>query len=181
MTVERPTAVTIIGWVFIVSGALALTAAVMGLAAWWAVPPPRSARLLQPPPDAPLPIVWVSALLDVFGGLATAQGAAGAVAMIAGAQFLRLRRWTRPVLEALAWLALVFVVGFGLVWVSTWISVTARMPDTGGVPQRIFTMMGVMMGLGTAVVWGLLLAVIIMLLRSAAVRRALDRSERSRR
>jgi len=172
---KRPTMVTVIGWVFVSSGVLALTAALMGLAAWWAVPPPRSPRLLQPPPDAPLPILWVSTLLDVFEGLAIAQGAAAAVAVVAGVQFLRLRQWTRPVLETLAWFALVFIVGFGLVWVSTWVSVTARMPDTSGVPQRIFTIMGVMMGLGTAVVWGLPLAVIIMLLRSTAVRQALGR------
>ncbi|MGH7388907.1 MAG: hypothetical protein ACREM3_05545 [Candidatus Rokuibacteriota bacterium] len=149
---RRPTTVTVIGWAFIVSGALALMAAVMGLAAWRAVPEPRSALFLQPPPDAPLPLVWASTLLDVFEGLAIAQGAAAAVAMIAGAQFLRLRRWTRPVLETLAWFALVFIVGFGLVWVSTWISVTTGMPDTTAVPPRIFTIMGAMMGIGTAVV-----------------------------
>jgi hypothetical protein len=175
---RRPTTVTVIGWVFIVSGTLALTSAVMGLAAWRAVSPPRSAILFQPPPDAPLPILWVSTLLDAFEGLAIAQGVASAVAIFAGAQFLRLRHWTRPVLEALAWFALVFIVGFGLVWVSTWVSVTARMADTGGVPQRLFTIMGVMMGIGTAVVWGLPLAILIMLLRGPAVRQALARTGR---
>jgi len=120
----------------------------------------------------------VASLLDVFQGLAVCQAAAAAVAMIAGAQFLRLRRWTRPVLEVLAWFALVFVIGFGLVWVSTWLAVTARMFDTGALPHEFFTAMGVMMGIGTAVVWSLPLGVIIVLLRSTTVRQALARAGR---
>lgn len=172
---RRPTTVTVIGWVFILSGVLALTGAIIGLGAWRAVPGPRSALLLQPPADAPLPLVWASSLLDIFEGLVLAQGVTAAIAIVAGVQFLRLRQWTRPVLEGLAWFSLVFILGMGLTWVGTWISVTARMTDAGAVPQRLFTIMGVMLGVGTAVVWSLPIAVIIMLLRGPAVRQALGR------
>lgn len=172
---RRPTTVTVIGWVFVLSGILALTGAVLGLAAWRAVPAPRSALLLPPLADAPLPLVWASSLLDIFEGLVLAQGVTAAIAIVAGLQFLRLRKWTRSVLEGLAWFSLVFILGVGLTWVGTWISVTARMTDTAGVPPRLFTVMGAMLGVGTAAVWSLPIAVIIMLLRGAAVRQALGR------
>jgi len=54
---RRPTTVTIIGWLFIVSGALALMSAAMGLAAWRAISSPGTGVLFQPPLDAPLPLV----------------------------------------------------------------------------------------------------------------------------
>jgi len=168
---ERPAAVTVIAWVFIVlSGMMTLS----GFAGWFSytfVIKEMTAKA-QPvvPSDASIPTRIIRSLFQYFDVLALVQIAIAVLVLIAGIRFLKLRAWSRTVLEAFSWLALAAIIGFGTLWVAEWLgSASRRVP--GSIPP-MFDVVGVIMGIIFTLVWAVPFVVIIAFLRGKKIRGA---------
>jgi hypothetical protein len=162
---ERPAAVTVIGWVWIVYGILKLVGGVWALAAW------RFGGLRDVFAGPGFPTALPTRILqNAFGHLALGLAAqvvfAGSV-VIAAAALLRLRSWARSAIEVLCWFSLCYVVAFTLGWIWLWrrVSVGAPRPDS-------FRFIGLTVAIGAAIVLGLAFISMIRALRGDDVRRA---------
>jgi hypothetical protein len=160
---ERPTAVTVIGGVWLAAGLLRFLSSLTALLLW------RAGGLKEmfgsPNPLSGLP---ASRILNVvfryFGVGVSVQAAAGLVVAFCAYGLLRLRPWARPVIEALCWLGLTWIVCFTAVWAIFW----TRLSDTAAAAANN-PLLG-RLALGAALVVGGALAVAF-----AAMIRALRR------
>jgi len=127
------------------------------------------------PEDIPGQLRVMKIAFQHFELIAMVQVALGIFVIIASIQFLRLHRWARTALEVIAWVGLVYVVGFGIFWVVSWIGITSNIPIAEGTPgtSSMFNMVGAVMGFVVAVVWAVPLIVIIAFLRGETIKKAL--------
>jgi hypothetical protein len=172
---KRPTAITVIGWIFIAVAVLMIFSGGMGFVAFTFMQHMKGER--PPIPEgAPFQFGVMDVVFQHFGIIALAQVALAAFIIIASIQFLRLRRWARTALEVIAWLGLVYIVGFGIFWVTSWISITSGIPVTEGAPgpPPLFGLFGAVMGSMVALVWAVPLVVIIAFLRGKMIREAVS-------
>ena len=171
---KRPTAVTVIGWIFIAGAILMILSGGMGFAAFSFM---QQLGEEMPPTfeGAPFQFGVMEVIFQHFGLIAMVQVALAVFILIASIQFLRLRRWARTALEVIAWLGLVYIVGFGIFWVASWLDITSSIPVTEGTsgPSSIFDIVGAIMGSVVALAWAVPLVVIIILLRGKTIRGAL--------
>lgn len=171
---KRPTSVTVIGWMFIASTILMILSGGMGFAAFTFMK--QTAGGVPPlSEDIPGQLRVIEIVFQYFELIAVVQVAFAIFILIASIQFLRLRRWARTALEVVSWLGLVYMVGFGIVWVASWIGITSSIPLTEGTPgpSPLFNIVSVVMGSLVAVCWAVPLVVIIVFLRGKTVRGAL--------
>ena len=89
---KRPTAVSVVGWVWIVLGALAIPTGALYL----------TVSLFQP--DTGFMPLWYSVLL---GAVQCGMGVAG---VVCGVAYLRMTPWSRWALETLCWVLLALIV-----------------------------------------------------------------------
>jgi hypothetical protein len=163
----------VIGWIFIAGAILMILSGGMGFAAFTFMK--QTAGGIPPvPEEIPGQLRVVKIAFQHFELIAIVQCAFAIFVMIASIQFLRLRSWARTALEIIAWLGLVYLVGFGIVWVVSWIGITSNIPLTEGVsgPSSMFNIVGVVLGSVVTVCWALLLVVIIIFLRAKTIRTA---------
>ena len=144
---ERPTCVSVIGWAWIVIGGLMCFSAVMGILMSLSM---RQMMHARPHLGEDVPTIF-----KLFPLIAFAQVCVGALALVSGIHFLKLRAWARSVLTVLTALLLVFVVGFGIFWVVMWVSVT----DEGAPPG--FEAMGLIMGIFNTALFGVPLGIML--------------------
>lgn len=151
---KRPTCVTVIGWAWVVIGGLMVLSpimAIVNLAAFGA--------LQRSGPDTPL-------MLRVLPFLMVIQIAVGTLGLAAGVNFLKLKPWSRPVLEVLTWLLLLYVIGFTVFSIFHWISL-AEGPDAFALAGAIT---GIVAGGG---IYGVPLGIMLKYLRGPKVKEAL--------
>ena len=117
----RPTSVTVIGWAWIIIGGLMCLSAAGALA----MSPFAASSATGARPNVPAFFFWL------FPLTAMVQLCIGLTGAVSGVYFLKLRRWSRRVLESLTWLLLVLIVGFAIFWIGTWISMSSS-SATGG-------------------------------------------------
>jgi hypothetical protein len=171
---KRTTSVTVIGWIFIAGAILMILSGGMGFAAFTFMK--QTAGGVPPVPEEILGQLRVMKFVfQYFELIAIVQVAFAIFVMIASIQFLMLRRWARTALEIIAWVGLVYLVGFGIAWVVSWIGITSNIPLTEGVsgPSPMFNIVGVVMGSLVTVCWVVPLVVIIIFLRGKTIRTAL--------
>jgi hypothetical protein len=89
----RPTCVTVIGWVWIVLGGMACVTSALAL--------PAMASSMAPGDGGAV----------LFPAIAAVQLLIGAVGLISGIHFLKLKPWSRSVLEALTWVFVLLAAG----------------------------------------------------------------------
>jgi hypothetical protein len=159
-TEKRPTSVSVIGWFWIIVGSfMAFSGIVASLAS-----------IFQRPRGFPRDTNAGFGVFDfVFGHFvffAIAQVLVGAVAITAGAHFLRLRAWARTMLEVIAWLGLVNVIGWIVVLQFDAIS-------HGGERGAFHSIVRIVMGIMLMAFYGVPLGVIVHFLRSPKVRGAM--------
>jgi hypothetical protein len=159
---KRPTCVTVIGWVWIIQGAFMCFSAVMALFASVMMISQIPATIPNDPENQNLP-----AIFRFFPLLAIVQIGAALFGIISGVNFLKLKPWSRNALEILTWLVLVFVVGFMLFWVGSWLPMTSNNAPIG------FSMMGAIMGVVISGFYGIPLGIMLKFLRSNKVKTAL--------
>ena len=164
--VIRPHSMTIVGWLAIGSGCLMMLSAAMVFLASRSMLPEG---IFPHDPALALPD-WIFRHLD---SLAVAQTLVGMLAVVAGAAFLRLRAWARPILEIMAWIALAYVLGFAFFWARTVIAITSHLGEDSAVhvPSTAIVAMGILATIALAIP----LAVVIVTLRGETVRGALAR------
>jgi hypothetical protein len=140
----RPTVVSVLGWVWLILGALLVAGGIAAIAILVAAPEARSVR----------------GILRI--GSATVELPMGVLGFIAARAFLRLAPWSRSALEVLSWLLLV----------GTLTSVVGILLQTGPMGESGSWMMAGV-GLVSAVVYGAPVALMIRSLRSHKVRSAM--------
>jgi hypothetical protein len=145
----------VIGWIFIASALLVIVLGVKGFTdftikkqtAWgWGVAP--------------------SGLIDMV------RGVIAIFVIIASIQFLMLRRWARTALEVIAWLGLVYVVGFSifrLIMLITTSLISSMWVSEGGASYPFGIFLAVMISV-VAICCAVPLIVIIKLLRGKTIR-----------
>jgi hypothetical protein len=99
--------------------------------------------------------------------VAVAQIAVAAVGFVSGINFLRLKAWSRISLEILTWLLLAFVVGFGIYWEYSWLSMTSQAGSRGA------GLVGAIMGPLVMGMYGVALVIMLKYLRGDRVKEAL--------
>jgi hypothetical protein len=154
MSEQRPTSILVIGWLAIVWGGLAVLGNIqgLGLAALMHLERPDMARKVY--------ARWFVALL-------VTQLIASVLAAWAGWAFTQCRNWGRTTLELLVWLGLVSIVGFGIYWCGTVLSMGLKPPDQHDYKMVAF---GALVCLFFASIPG----VVLSRLRSDDVRRAMQ-------
>jgi O-antigen ligase len=111
---KRPTCVTVIGWAWIVVAILMCLSAVMALFA-------SSMMLSQISSEQPDAAKNIPTFFRFFPLLAVMQLCVAIFGIISGINFLKLKAWSRTALEILTWLTLLFVIGFMIFWVASWL------------------------------------------------------------
>jgi hypothetical protein len=159
---ERPAAVTVIGWVWIVYGVVKLLGGLWGLFVW------RFGGVREFFAGPGIPAVLPASLAKAFGGFGvavTVQIVYAFGVLVAASALLRRRPWARVVIEVLCWIGLCYVTIFAAGWIWAW-QLTAF--DTSR-PRFL----GLSIALGAVVVLGFAFISMIRALRSDGVRRAL--------
>ena len=156
---KRPTCVTVIGWVWIILGAMMCFSAVMGLFASLMMNQMAGA---DPKMQADVPV-----FVRFIPLLALAQVCLAILSIAAGVKFLKLHAWARTALEGLTWFFLTFIVGFGIFWVIMWCSTSSR----GGPPG--FSIFGTVMGVASLAFYGVPMGIVLKFLRGKTVKQAM--------
>jgi len=102
---NRPTCITVIGWVWIILGGILCFSAIMALFGSIMI-----GNMPQTDPDASQKIPAIFKYLHVF---AIGQIGIAILGLISGINFLKLKSWSRSVLEILTWILLLFIAAFG--------------------------------------------------------------------
>lgn len=153
---KRPTCVTVIGWAWIIVGGLMILSATMSLFTLGMI---RNMALDEP--DLPF-------IFKKFELIVIIQIGVGLLGLISGINFLMLKAWARNVLEGLTWMLLVFVLGFTVFWVFTWVSMTSRHDPPG------FGIMGAAMGVVFMAIYAVPLGIMLKYMRGRKVRNAVS-------
>jgi hypothetical protein len=157
---KRPTCVTVIGWAWIIMGALMCLSALMALFASLMMMSQVSTMSSDAQQSVP-------ALFRFFPLLAIAQIGVAVFGIISGINFLKLRPWSRNALEILSWLVLLFAIGFMMFWLTNWFSMTSGQGPVG------LSIMGAVMGVVVMAIYGVPFAIMLKFLRGDKVKIAI--------
>jgi hypothetical protein len=171
---ERPTAITVIGWVFIAGAILMIFSGGMGFVAF-SFMNHMGAERPPIPEQAPFQLGVMEVIFQHFGLIAMVQVACAIFILIASIQFLRLLRWARTALEVIAWLGLLYLVCNGIFLVSFVIALTSGIPSTEGASELspLLGIFSAIMGSFVTLFWAAPLVVIIIFLRGKTIMEAL--------
>lgn len=173
---KRPTSVSVIAWTWIVTGAFMVFSGIMSLLMVSAMPSLTSQ--LPHAPNMPQGVGLMMGMFRYFGWLIAAQLVLAVVAIVAGYEFLKLRPWARAGLEILSWISLIYVVGFGVFWLSTWSTMTGQLPQQQDVPfdMATFRIVGLAVAAVVTLAFAIPLGIMIKYLRGKVVREAILRA-----
>jgi hypothetical protein len=177
---KRPKSVTIIAWVWIITGVLMAMSGVMALLAYSMLKKMGGGQPL--PLEMPTGVESMMFLLKHLGLLVFLQLAVSFITLVAGIAFLRLRAWARTAIEAITWLSLVYVVGFGFYSVYSWTRISGNI-HMGAAPvdTGAFTIVGLLIAVLLIAVFAVPLIMMIRSLRGQEIRGAVAQaSELSR-
>lgn len=110
----------------------------------------------------------VPLLLRIFPVVGIAQIGFAVLGLVSGIHFLRLKAWSRNMLEVLTWILLVCLVGFMVYWVLGWIEMAS-----GEVPTA-FGVMGAIMGVVVTAIYGVPFGIMLKYLRGPKVKNAIN-------
>ena len=109
---QRPTPVTVIGWVWMTLGMLVLGRSLVNIIIWRAIRPafPLVASMVGHRPEGS---EWIALLFEHFTAINVAHAVVAAGILLVAWQFLRLRSWARPALRLVCVLTLIYVACLG--------------------------------------------------------------------
>lgn len=172
-TQTRPTSVTVISWVWIAMGILMVLSGAMGLFSFSMMQEISQAEPFPParPEDLPAGFRPMMIIFNNFHILAGVQIILALVAITAGINLLKLRRWARTAIETLTWFSLTYIVVFGCYWVYMWLAMTSSFPDNQmPAGMGFLKYFGVIMGVVINIIFGTPLVIMLNKLRSTAVK-----------
>ncbi len=167
---DRPISVTVVGWVWVVVGALRTMGSGIALAAW-RLGGLREIFTGSSPLAAFLPAPILRLAFRHFGAGLVLQLASGVLFLCAGLGLLRLRPWARTAIRIFCWLGLAFVTLFAAGWLFLWLSAA---PAASVDPSTRGIVAGATLFLCGALIWAF--AAMIQALGRAEVRSAFSRS-----
>lgn len=156
---KRPTCVSVIGWVWIILGSLMILSSILALLSWNMIGENATA---DPEFQQNMPSIMI-----YFSYIAMAQLLVAIIGLVSGINFLKLKSWSRIVLEILTLLFILFVVGFGIYWEFGWLTMTS-----GNGPKG-FNVMGAVMGVVIIGIYGVPLGIMLKYLRGDRVKNAM--------
>jgi hypothetical protein len=172
---ERPKAVTVIGWIWLVVAGLYCLRGVVDLVMWRALQPAAPALFEEAERRDP-EIRFLRPLFEHLTAIKIAQLVAGIAVVVLAYRFLRLRPRARVAIQVVCWIVLCYVLAFAALWTRIWTRAFALAPDDprlSGTHGRIALAAG--LALCAALAAGLLL--MIRSLRSFPVRDAFAAGE----
>ena len=110
----------------------------------------------------------IPVMLKIFPLMAVVQILIGGLGFVSGLSFLKLKKWSRNVLEILSWLMLIFIIGFMVYWVFNWLSMTADHGPKG------FNLGGAIMGVIVSGIYAVPLGIMIKFLRGEKIKTAMS-------
>lgn len=165
---QRPTMVTVLGWIWITIGAFSvLTSGLVLLFFLVLGGPVLPVREETSEPFWPPGFELVGWVFQYFDVLAIGQFVLAVAVLIAGIELLRLRSWARSFLEVICWLGLLYIVSFATLWAHTWVQTSSQIPAdaSNAPPVDVFAAFGVVVAVLTALFYALPTGVLIWLLR----------------
>jgi hypothetical protein len=169
--VERPRAVTILGWAFLVVSVLAFLRSAINVLIL-AVLESQASELLSRLSAAAGPFVpeW---MLRHAGAIWACQAVLAALVAATSWSFLSLKPWARLLLQGICWAGLSLVACAATLWTRVW---TAHGAASSAVPSMALRHGRILYGgLSILAAWAVLLALALYFLRSATVRLAFER------
>lgn len=112
---ERPRAVDVIGWIWLVLGALAFLKDILDLIVWITIRPAISS-LFGAATDQSPQVRILRPLLAHLGEVKAAQALLALLIVLAAIAFLRCRAWGRVGMQVACALALLYILCFGVLW-----------------------------------------------------------------
>jgi hypothetical protein len=171
---ERPRAVTVIGWTFLVLAMLRVLN--NGIAyLYWRFGGLREGLPIPGISNPKSPLHFVDGIIRNLGAFVMAQAAIAAVVAIVAWNLLRLRPWARAVLETFCWIALLLLAAFTSFFIAAWMHALAGETGVEAARMRLW---GPVVAACVAVLAGGLLGATIWFLRRPHVRRAFEESQR---
>ena len=175
MQKKQPTSITVIGWSFILSAALMIFSGVMGLAIANFMKQ-TTGEIPGMSQELPATLRIMDSFFQNFQFIALLQIAVSIFVLIAGIQFLKLRKWARNGLEVISWVGLILTVAFGIIWVISWVSMSSKIPiqESASVQPPMFGVFGAVMGGVVTLFWAAPIIVIIYFLRGKVIKGAVS-------
>jgi hypothetical protein len=171
--IQRPRAVALIGWIWLVFGGYLFFRGILDLVLWKILGPVLPA-LANAARDQPVGMPPIAAILRFSRVLSMAQILFGGFAFVSAWQLLRLRRPARVAMQAVAYVQLTYFVCFGAFWSWLWPRIAASHANDPSFPSGRYGTVGLIAGLLATAVFAAALVAQIAVLRSAGIRAAFD-------
>lgn len=173
-SVARPAGVTAIAWLWIAGGILLLVSALLTWAVLSLIGPVTATAAGR----IPLESAMISAVSSNIGVLVWTQAALGVPSIVAGVQFLKLRRWARTVIEILTWVSLAYVLINGGYFLYVWESIAADLSKQLMLERGALVTLGYVTMVTLTVIFAAPLGFMLRYLRGAEVKQAIDAAAR---
>jgi len=172
---DRPRSVSVVSWIWIVSGLFIIATGLMGVGALSDLPQ------LMPHRDLPKRVAPGGAVMTGLSHflmwVTVVQMAMAVLAVVAGVYYLKLRAWARGMLELLTWVSLGMLIGLGFFWPPLWMMTSEHLlPKDGSIDLEKVKYIGAVSGAVVMLVSAVPLAMMIRSLRSRDVREAIRRA-----
>jgi len=117
--VQRPTPVTVIGWVWVTLSVLVLARSIVNVIVWRVLRPafPLVTSILGQRSEGNTGMAW---LFEHFTAINMSHAVAAVATLFVAWQFLRRRDWARPALRLICVLTLIYVVCLGALMAALW-------------------------------------------------------------
>jgi hypothetical protein len=151
---QRPKAVTVIGWIWLVLGALSLFKTIVNSIFWVALQPAIPSLVALAARENPM-TRYLNPLLEHYGLVLTIQALVAAGVGISAYFLLRMRPWARVAIQAVCWLGLVYIACFAVFWLFV-MTRTAAVRPRGQIPPSAGILVCAALAVGLAVMVGML-------------------------
>ncbi len=156
---RRPTCITVIGWAWIIIGSLMCFSAAMALFSSVMI---DHMSHMSPEAQRNMPVVF-----RYFTLLAVIQLGVAITGLFSGINFLKLKAWSRSILEILTWILLLSILGFVFYLEYRWLFMSS------GHGPRGFDIIGAVMSVAFIGFYGVPLGIMIKYLRGDKVKNAI--------
>lgn len=172
---ERPRAVTVIGWVWIVLGGILLLKALLNLLTW-SVLHSAAPALLQTFGERFANVPLVQTMLAHASVMFLAQATFWTLVIVSAWNLLRLRPWARIAIQTFCGLGICYAAGFLLFWLALWrhAGLATRDPSL----TESMRSLALFTGIGAILLLGSLFGVMLGFLQTSRLRQAFANAPR---
>ena len=168
---ERPRAVTIVGWIWLVAATLRFLNGLLGLLVWKVGGLDRGLPFLAlRSGDLKIPVLGLDTMMRHAAEILVLQILVAAALGYAAFELLRQRRWARKVVDAASWIGIAVMAGVGAYVYASTVQVALESPETASEIR----LAGIAAGVFVALLGALFFGGTIFLLRRPDVRRAFE-------